>query len=341
MPSPATNPPITSAIVLGAGSWGTALAAMLAERGLAVQFWGRDEALMREIAVTRRNPRYLSELELPSGIVATSRMDELRPAELVVFVVPSKGIRAVAQQVREVGLVRPNDVIVSCTKGIELATGERMSEVIADCLPQQRIAALSGPNHAEEIAQRLPSAAVVACADQALGVRLQDCFTLPWFRCYTSEDVTGVEWAGALKNVYAIAAGIARGMNLGDNAIAALVTRALAEMMRFGIAEGGKAETFSGLSGVGDLVATCYSEHSRNNRVGKLLGQGMPLAEIIASTRMIAEGVPNTESLYQCARKANVRTPLLDEVYAMLYQDKPAKLAMRALLSRDPRPEAD
>ena len=131
----------------------------------------------------------------------------------------------------------------------------------------------------------------MACTDQTAARRLQDCFTLPWFRCYTSEDVAGVEWAGALKNVYAIAAGIARGMNLGDNAIAALVTRALAEMMRFGIAEGGKAETFAGLSGVGDLVATCYSEHSRNNRVGKLLGQGIPLAEIISSTRMIAEGV--------------------------------------------------
>ena len=231
--------------------------------------------------------------------------------------------------------------LAAWVREIELATGARMSEVIADCLPGQLIAALSGPNHAEEIAQRLPSAAVVACADQAAAVRLQDCFTLPWFRCYTSDDVAGVEWAGALKNVYAIAAGIARGMNLGDNAIAALVTRALAEMVRFGIAEGGKAETFSGLSGVGDLVATCYSEHSRNNRVGKLIGQGMPLAEIIASTRMIAEGVPNTESLYHCARKACVRTPLLDEVYAMLYQDKPAKLAMRALLSRDPRPETD
>ena len=216
-----------------------------------------------------------------------------------------------------------------------------MSEVIADCLPKQPIGVLSGPNHAEEIAQRLPSAAVVACVDPAATVRLQDCFTLPWFRCYTSDDVIGVEWAGALKNVYAIAAGIARGMNLGDNAIAALVTRALAEMMRFGIAQGGRAETFSGLSGVGDLVATCYSEHSRNNRVGKLIGQGMPLADIVGSTPMVAEGIPNTESLYQCAQKAGVRTPLLDEVYAMLYQDKPAKLAMRALLSRDPRPEKD
>lgn len=341
MPTTSPSAPFTSAIVLGAGSWGTALAAMLAERGLTVQFWGRDEALMREIATTRRNPRYLSDVELPAGIVATHRMAELHPAELVLFVVPSKGMRAVAQQARDAGYVREGDVIVSCTKGVELETGERMSEVIADCLPGRRIAALSGPNHAEEIAQRLPSAAVVACADQGAAVRLQDCFTLPWFRCYTSEDVTGVEWAGALKNVYAIAAGIARGMKLGDNAIAALVTRALAEMMRFGIAEGGKAETFAGLSGVGDLVATCYSEHSRNNRVGKLLGQGMPLAEIIASTRMIAEGVPNTESLYQCARKAGVRTPLLDEVYAMLYQDKPAKVAMRDLLSRDPRPETD
>ena len=330
-----------TAIVLGAGSWGTALAAMLAERGVAVQFWGRDETLMHEIATTRRNARYLSNVELPAEIVATHRMDELRPAELMLFVVPSKGMRAVARQARDTGCIGDDAVIGSCTKGIELETGERMSEVIADFFPAHRIAALSGPNHAEEIAQRLPSAAVVACADQEAAMRLQECFTLPWFRCYTSDDVSGVEWAGALKNVYAIAAGIARGMNLGDNAIAALVTRALAEMMRLGIAKGGRAETFSGLSGVGDLVATCYSEHSRNNRVGKLIGQGMPLAEIIASTRMIAEGVPNTESLYQCARKASVRTPLLDEVYAMLYQDKPAKLAMRALLSRDPRPEAD
>ncbi len=341
MPAAPASLPLTSAIILGAGSWGTALAAMLAERGLAVQFWGRDEALMREIAETRRNPRYLPGLALPDGIAATHQLRDLQPAELVLFAVPSKGMRAVAAQVAAAGFVRAEDVIVSCTKGIELDTGERMSEVIADCLPARKIAALSGPNHAEEIAQRLPSAAVVACADASAAARLQDCFTLPWFRCYRSEDVTGVEWAGALKNVYAIAAGIARGMKLGDNAIAALVTRALAEMMRLGIAEGGKAETFAGLSGVGDLVATCYSEHSRNNRVGKQIGEGVPLAEILAGTRMIAEGVPNTESLHHCARKAGVRTPVLDEVYAMLFQDKPAKLAMQALLSRDPRPEAD
>lgn len=341
MPAAPSSAAPASAIVIGAGSWGTALAAMLAERGLAVQFWGRDEALMREIDVTRRNPRYLSQFTLPAGVKTASCLDELQPAGLVVFVVPSRGMRAVAAQVRAAGFVRDDDLVVSCTKGIELETGARMSEVIAEALPGRTVAALSGPNHAEEIARHLPSAAVVACADQGRALRLQECFTLPWFRCYTSDDVIGVEWAGALKNVYAIAAGIARGMNLGDNAIAALVTRALAEMIRFGIAKGGRAETFAGLSGVGDLVATCYSEHSRNSRVGRLLGQGTPLGEIVASTRMIAEGVPNTESLHHCARQAGVRTPLLDEVYAILYQDKPAKLAMRDLLSRDPRPEKE
>lgn len=338
MPSPDS---LKTAIVLGAGSWGTALAALLAERGLRVQFWGRDDSLMREIQEQRCNRRYLPGLVLPDTVFPTHRMEDLKPADLVLFVVPSKGIRAVAQQLAVSAVLTGSEILVSCTKGIELDTGERMSEVIGDCLPGHPLVALSGPNHAEEISQKQPAAAVVACEQNDVVRLVQDCFSLPWFRCYTTDDVIGVEWAGALKNVYAISAGIARGMNLGDNAIAALVTRALAEMARFGISVGGRAETFSGLSGVGDLVTTCYSEHSRNNRVGKLLGQGMPLAEIISSTRMVAEGVPNTESLYRCARKAGARTPLLDEVYAILYQDKPAKLAMKDLLSRDPRPETD
>lgn len=330
-----------SAIVLGAGSWGTALSAMLAERGLEVQFWGRDEDLMRDIARTKRNPRYLTHLELPASIRATHVIEDLRPADLVLFVVPSKGLRLVADRVKQAGFAQTGTVIVSCTKGIELSTGKRMSEVIADRLPASTIAALSGPNHAEEVAMKMPSAAVVACADSNVALRLQGCFTLPWFRCYRSDDIAGIEWAGALKNVYAIGAGIARGLNLGDNAIAALVTRALAEMVRFGVARGGRTESFYGLAGVGDLVATCYSEHSRNNRVGRLLGQGQRLEDILASTPMIAEGVPNTESLHHCARECGVRTPLLDEVYAVLYQDKLAREAMRSLLSRDPRPEAD
>jgi glycerol-3-phosphate dehydrogenase (NAD(P)+) len=332
---------IQSAIVLGAGSWGTALAAMLAQRGLDVQFWGRDAELMDEIARTRHNPRYLPEVVLPDAVRITADMRSLTRADVVAFVVPSKGIRTVAESLRMSGVLSGTEVLLSCTKGVELDSGRRMTEIVGESLPGHPLAALSGPNHAEEIAQRMPSAAVVACEDTSLAASLQTCFSLPWFRCYSSEDVTGLEWAGALKNVYAIAAGIARGLRLGDNAIAALVTRALAEMVRFGLAQGGRAETFYGLSGVGDLVATCYSEHSRNNRVGRLLGEGQPLAEIVASTRMIAEGVPNTESLHQCARKLDARTPLLDEVYAILYQNKPAKEAMRSLLSRDPRPESE
>jgi glycerol-3-phosphate dehydrogenase (NAD(P)+) len=329
------------AIVMGAGSWGTALAAMLAQRGLRVQFWGRDEALMQEIATTRCNERYLPGRVIEGEMEATHDLNRLQPADLVLFVTPSKAMRTVAGALRDAEVLSGNEVLVSCTKGIELATGRRMSQLLEEYFPQHHLAALSGPNHAEEVSRKMPSAAVVACADAASGVALQSCFTLPWFRCYTSEDVSGVEWAGALKNAYAIAAGIALGLNLGDNAIAALVTRGLAEMVRLGVASGGQVETFYGLSGVGDLVATCYSEHSRNHRVGKLLGQGMPLAEIVASTRMVAEGVPNTESLWHAARAAEVRTPLLDEVYAVLYQNKSPKLALRELLGRDPRPEVD
>ena len=330
-----------SAIILGAGSWGTALAAMLAERGLRVQFWGRDETLMSEIQTTRCNLRYMPGLMLSGDVTATHQLADLQPADLVVFVVPSKGTRAVAEQLEKTDVLGGSEVFLSCTKGIELASGKPMTEVIAEVLPGHVMAALSGPNHAEEIALRMPSAAVVACKDHAAALRLQACFTLPWFRCYTTDDVCGVEWAGAMKNAYAIAAGITRGLKLGDNAIAALVTRALAEMVRLGVAEGGRVETFYGLSGVGDLVTTCYSEHSRNNRVGKLLGQGQTLTDIIAGTRMVAEGVPNTESLFRCARQAGVRTPLLDEVYAVLYGDKAPQLALRELLGRDPRPEAE
>lgn len=330
-----------SAIVLGAGSWGTALANLLAHRGLQVQFWGRDEALMREIQETRRNARYLPEMVMSESIRATHDLSTLTAADLVLFVTPSKSLRAVAQSLKQTRVLKGDEILLSCTKGIELESGNPMTALLAEVFPDHPHAALSGPNHAEEVALQMPTAAVVACVDQEKALALQSAFTLPWFRCYTSEDVMGVEWAGAMKNPYAIAAGIAKGLQLGDNAIAALVTRGLAEMVRLGVARGGQAETFYGLSGVGDLMGTCYSEHSRNHRVGKLLGQGKTLAEITSSTRMIAEGVPNTESLYHCARASGVRTPLLDEVYAVLYQDKAPKVALRELLGRDPRPELE
>jgi glycerol-3-phosphate dehydrogenase (NAD(P)+) len=330
-----------SAVVLGAGSWGTALASLLAERGIEVQLWGRDVALMEEMRLSRRNERYLPGLELGRGIEMVSSMDELRPAEVVFWVTPSRHLHEMAIAFSKTNCGRKTVVAVSCSKGIELDSGRRMSELLAEEMPWARCAVLTGPNHAEEVAQRLATAAVVGCADSEVARKLQHLLTLPWFRSYTTDDVCGAEWGGALKNPYAIAAGIAKGLELGDNAIAALVTRALAEMVRFGTAMGGRAETFYGLSGVGDLMTTCFSEHSRNHRVGLALGKGEALEAIQGRTTMIAEGVPNTASLFQVARQTSARTPILDEVHAVLYSGKAPAKAMRDLLGRDPRPEAD
>jgi len=330
-----------TATVLGAGSWGTAIAAMLAANGVKVQFWGRDPELMEQMTHTRRNSRYVPDVELPELVHPTSSLSKLHPSDVTVFVTPSKALADMARELQRCELVGPGAILMSCSKGVELDTGRCMTEILSSIFPQAQVAALSGPNHAEEIALKMPSAAVIACEDEHAGVRLQQTFSTPWFRCYTSTDVAGVEWAGAMKNPYAIAAGIAKGLGLGDNAIAALVTRALAEMVRLGIAGGGRVESFYGLSGVGDLVATCYSQHSRNHRVGLQLGQGKILADIISSSRMVAEGVPNTQSLYRCARQWEVRTPLLDEVYAVLYEGKAPKLALHDLFNRDLRSEVD
>lgn len=328
-----------SVTVLGAGSWGTALARLMAERGVQVQFWGRDEALMGSIRESRVNERYLPGVRLPEEIRITSDLALLEPADATLVVVPSKGFAATLEQVASSGDPARFGVLVSCTKGVELGSGLRMSELMQHHFPTASVAVLSGPNHAEEVVKHLPTAAVVASESDEVGHHLQSLFTMPWFRSYRTTDVTGVEWAGALKNVYAIASGIAEGLALGDNAIAALVTRALAEMARFGSAKGGRTETFYGLSGVGDLVATCFSPHSRNHRVGLALGKGEKLAEIVARSSMVAEGVGNTLSLHQCARQVDARTPLLDAVHAVLYEDRDPREVLRELFSRDARRE--
>jgi glycerol-3-phosphate dehydrogenase (NAD(P)+) len=332
---------IQSAIVIGAGSWGTALAALLSWRGLDVQFWGRDAELMSQLRDSRRSTRYLPDLELPPQVRVTSDLGALQSADMLVFVVPSKAMLSTAQLVAQCGAASRAKVLVSCSKGIELETGRRMTELIGSAIPGVPLAVLTGPNHAEEVARQMATAAVVACADAEIAKAVQGCFTLPFFRSYTTDDIVGAEWAGAMKNPYAIAAGITQGLKMGDNTLAALVTRGLAEMVRLGVAEGGKVETFYGLSGVGDLMGTCYSQHSRNHRVGMMLGQGRPLDEIISSTRMVAEGVLNTASLHRAAKARGVRMPLLDEINAVLHQGKSPKEGMRDLFSRDPRPEAD
>lgn len=326
--------------VLGAGSWGTALAWLAAQKCPRVTLWGRDAALAEEVNRQHSNSRYLRDCNLPDHVRATTDLASVRDAGLLLCVVPSGAMRALSSQLQTAGLPRET-VLVSCAKGIEKGSGKRMTEVLHDVFPQNPVAVLSGPNHAEEVAQKLAAAAVIGCDDAATAERLQHFFTFPWFRTYRNTDVTGIEWGGAVKNIFAIAAGISEGLGLGDNARAALVTRGLAEMTRLGCAAGGKAETFQGLSGVGDLVVTCYSRHSRNNRVGRLLGEGHRLEDVIASMNMVAEGVPNTESIWLEARKFGVRTPIIDQVRAILYEAKPCAAAMTELLTRDPRAEAD
>lgn len=330
----------TSAAILGAGSLGTALAKLLGPKLDSILLVSIEEECVAGINRDHLNPKYLKTTELAPHVRATMDHREALALPLVIFAVPTAGVRSEADKLASLGLPASTPLL-TCAKGIERNTGERMSQILAEVFPRNPVGVLTGPNHAEEIAQDLATCAVVASADPRLARELQELFTLPHFRVYTSDDVAGVELGGAIKNVYAIAAGMAHGLGLGDNASAALVTRALAEMTRLGTALGGKPETFTGLSGVGDLIVTCFSEHSRNHRVGFALGQGKKLDETVANLGMVAEGVPNTLSIHDAARRAGVRTPLLDAVHSILYQDKPAAEAMRELLTRDPRPETD
>lgn len=327
-------------VVIGCGSWGTALAVFLARKCPQVHLVGRNEHTVATINETHCNPRYLPKSLLPENLIATTDTGIVQKADLVLFVVPTSATRATAEMLAGLGISK-DAVLLSCAKGIELETGKRMSQIIGDSFPSNRIAVLSGPNHAEEIAEGLPAAATIGCHDQEVGEGLQDVFANERFRSYTNHDIAGIEFGGAIKNVFAIASGVAMGLKLGDNAISALVTRALAEMTRLGTDLGGKTETFAGLSGLGDLIATCFSVHSRNHKVGLALGQGKKLEKAVAELGMVAEGVPNTRSIYEAARRVNARTPILDVVYAMLYQDVPPAEALDRLFRQTPRKEVE
>lgn len=333
-------PGITSAAILGSGSFGTALASLLAPSLDEVVLIGREQDVAESITRTHRNPRYLTSVTLPENVRGSTSIADACGHPLILFVVPTSATRAAATSLLEAG-IDSSRILLSCAKGIEKQTGDRMSQILRGLFPDNPIAVLSGPNHAEEIAAKLATCAVIGSEDHALAVSIQEIITRPYFRPYTSDDIAGIELGGAIKNVYAIAAGMAHGLGLGDNAVAALVTRALAEMTRLGIALGGRPETFSGLSGVGDLIVTCFSEHSRNHRVGFALGSGKSLDEAVAALGMVAEGVPNTLSIHETARRADVRTPIIDAVHDVLYENKPVRLAMKELLSRDPRPECE
>lgn len=331
---------IDRAAILGAGSWGTALSIVLADRGLDVLLYGNEPETYEEIQSQHRNSRYLPEVDLPESVRPTLELAEVIDSPLLLLVVPSQVARLVLTKLRDIGLPT-STVILNCTKGIDPSSGKLMHELVSEFFPDNPVAVLSGPSHAEEVAQRKATLATIGCENQVIATQLQEIFFTPFFRTYTSEDVIGIELGGVVKNVFAIAAGAIDGLGLGDNAKAAMLTRGLAEMARLGVAMGAREETFRGLSGIGDLIVTCYSVHSRNNRVGRLLGSGRTLEEAIAQMNQVAEGVPNAKNAYELARRLKVRTPLIDQAYAVLHCKKSPALALRELLDRDLRSEAE
>lgn len=324
--------------IIGAGGWGTALAGLWAKDGRRIVLWGHNADRIARMQKSRENSDYLPGLQLPDAVHITSELSDCANADLIVLATPSTALRDVAAHLAKVtGLTRA--ILLSCTKGIEYGSGMRMTEILHETFPENKIAALSGPNLAIEVARGLPTATVIACNDGDCAASLQTTLGSPRFRIYTSMDVVSVELGGALKNVFAIAAGISDGLGLGDNAKAALVTRSLAELVRFGVAMGGTTNAFYGLSGAGDLMLTCYSEGSRNHSVGTRLGLREPLAQITASMRMVAEGISTARSAWECARRLNIATPITDEVYAILYKQKKPGTALEELLKREPKPE--
>ncbi|MEI6871589.1 MAG: NAD(P)H-dependent glycerol-3-phosphate dehydrogenase [Verrucomicrobiota bacterium] len=325
----------TQAGIVGAGSWGTALGIVLHRNGLNVTILGNDPQGVAQIVSLKENRPYLPGIPLPESIQFTSEQEALQELDLLLIVTPSRAVREVAARLSTLPL-KKGCVLLSCTKGVERGSGLRMSEILAETLPGHPIAVLSGPSHAEEVAAGAPTAVVLGCADESLANRLQAALNHSVFRTYTSPDVVGIELGGALKNIYAIAAGVSDGLRLGDNTKAALVTRALAELVRLGSALGGQKDTFQGLSGIGDLMVTCFSQHSRNRAVGERLGRGESLGSIVSSMRMVAEGIPTTTSAYECARRLQVETPIIDHIKLLLDGALSSAEAMAALLARGP-----
>ncbi|GGO22235.1 NAD(P)H-dependent glycerol-3-phosphate dehydrogenase [Microbispora bryophytorum] len=331
---------MSRAAVFGTGSWGTTFAMILAEAGTSTTLWGRRAEVVDAINETRENPEYLPGTRLPDTIRATTDPAEaMDGADFVVLAVPSQTLRANLQVWKP--HIPPEAVLVSLMKGVELGTCRRMSEVVCEVaeVPERRVAVISGPNLVPELAQRQPAAAVIACSDEEVAARLQEACHLPWFRTYTNPDVVGVELGGAVKNVIALAVGVAAGMGLGDNVRATLMTRGLAEIARLGAVLGADQHTFAGLAGMGDLVATCTSPLSRNRTFGENLGRGMTMAEVVAATKQTAEGVKSCESVLELARKHDVEMPITEVVVGVVHDGMTPGEAAVLLMSRTPKPE--
>jgi glycerol-3-phosphate dehydrogenase (NAD(P)+) len=321
--------------VIGAGAWGTALANLLCQNKNAVTLWGHDPAQVREMGRTGCNELFLPGIPLARELAFQPGLAQaVAGSECVVLALPSKFFREVTSR-----LPHFEGIAVSVTKGIENETGLTMSGVLRETMPKAAGAAMSGPTLAMEVARGIPAAIVAAHAQEGVVKEIQRLFHRPTFRVYTSKDVVGVELGGALKNVVAIAAGISDGVGYGDNAKAGLITRAIAEMRRLGVGAGALADTFAGLSGLGDLAVTCFSRLSRNRQFGERMGHGEKVETILASTITVAEGYPTARAAHKLARKLRIETPIIDQVYAMLYEQKDIRKAVQDLISRDMKAE--
>lgn len=321
--------------VIGAGSWGTAMAGMLATKNQQVALWARNSTLSEEINSTQENKSYLPNVKLPHTLYCTNDLAAaVDKAEIVVLATPSHAIGETAIRLAE--FVSNNTILVTAAKGLELKTFRRMSEVIGEVIPSSRenIVALSGPNHAEEVGLKIPSATVVASKCRIAAEKVQDAFMLPYFRVYTNPDIVGVELGGALKNIIALGAGIIEGLGLGDNTKAALMTRGITEITRLGVAMGGQPLTFSGLSGIGDLIVTCTSRHSRNRRAGIMLAAGKTVSEVQSETNMVVEGIKATWAAYHLSKKHNIEMPITEQLFTVLYQNQSPKDAVIQLMTR-------
>lgn len=327
--------------VIGAGSWGTTLADLLAKKGHEVTLWAYEPELVLEMRDTRENSLFLPGIKLNEGLAFTNDLAEAyRGCSMVLCVVPSQLVRRV--MTNSLPFIPKEAIIVSASKGIEVDTLATVSEIYQEILPPeqyQNLAALSGPSFAREVALEMPTAVTAAASSEAVARRVQEAFTTGYFRVYRNSDVVGVELGGAIKNVIAIAAGISDGLGFGSNTRAALITRGLAEMTRLGLAMGAQPSTFAGLAGMGDLVLTCTGDLSRNRSVGIQIGQGRTLSEILGEMRMVAEGVKTTESAYNLAKKLGVEMPIIEQMYQMLYQNKPAREAVLELMTRNLKAE--
>ena len=326
-------------VVLGSGGWGTAAAMLLSDNGHTVALWSHDPKKAELLDKTRENP-LLKGVRIPERIAVTSDLAVLQNAEMAVFASPSFALRSVAHAAAP--HLKKGTLLVSLTKGIERGTHLRMSEIIAqECGEGYRIAVLSGPSHAEEVSRGIPTGVVVACPERELAERVQNAFMCSRFRVYTSPDTAGIELGAALKNVIALCAGVCDGMGYGDNTKALLMTRGLAEVARLGMALGAHRETFAGLAGVGDLIVTCTSMHSRNRRAGILIGQGVPVQEAMKQVGAVVEGYYAAQSAWELAQRKNVDMPITEAAYAVLYEGRDPREALTSLMLRDRTSEAE